>query len=70
MFLRTLHIQLLNGVLFFYDRFETWNFLQIIVPTKEMLLSFSIRTFLTNYDVTIRKQQELLINPIVRKTTF
>ena len=27
---------------------------KMIVPPKEMLLSFSIGTFLTNYDVTIR----------------
>ena len=37
---------------------------------KEMLLSFSIGTFLTNYDVTIRKQEKGLIYSIVRKTTF
>ena len=29
--------------------------IKIIVPPKENLLSFSIGTFLTNYDVTCRK---------------
>ena len=43
---------------------------EMIVPSKEMLLSFSIGTFLTNYDITIRKQYKGLIYSIVQKGTF
>ena len=43
---------------------------KMIVPPKEMLLSFSIGTFLTNYDVTIRKQWKGLLCFIVRKRTI
>ena len=39
-------------------------------PPKEMSLSFSIGAFLTNYDVTNRKQQKALIYSIGGKTTF
>ena len=42
----------------------------MIVMPKEMLLSFSIGTFLSNYDITIRKQQKGLIYSIVQKSTF
>ena len=39
-------------------------------PPKEMLLSFFIGTFLTNYDITNKKQQKALIYSIGGKTTF
>ena len=42
----------------------------IIVPPKEMLLSFSIGTFLANYDVTNRKQQIDPIYSIVQNEQF
>ena len=42
---------------------------KIIVLPEEMLLSFSIRTFLSNYDVTFRKLQMSLIHSIERKQT-
>ena len=40
---------------------------EIIVPPKEMLLSFSSGTFLTNYDVIIRKLKYVLIHSTVQK---
>ena len=43
---------------------------KMTVRPKEMLLSFSIGTFLTNYDVTIRKQEKALIYSSGVKTTF
>ena len=42
---------------------------KIIVRPKEMLLLFSIRTFLTNYDVTSRKLRRFVIHSTVRKRT-
>ena len=41
-----------------------------IVPPKEMLLSFSIGTFLTNYDITDRKLYYTLFYSIVQKQTY
>ena len=43
---------------------------KVIAPPREMLLSFSIGTFLTNYDVTNRKHYLDLIYSIVRKRTI
>ena len=40
---------------------------KIIVPPQEMLLSFSIGTFSTNYDVTSRKPQSLQYLPVYEK---
>ena len=40
---------------------------KMIVPPKEMLLSFSIGTFLTYYDVTCRKLLNVLIYSTVKK---
>ena len=43
---------------------------EVIVELKEMLLSFSIGTFLTNYDVTNRKHEIDPIYSFVRKWTI
>ena len=41
-----------------------------MVPPKEMLLLFSIATFLTNYEVIVRKLYMVVIHSIVRKQTI
>ena len=43
---------------------------EIVVPPKEMLLSFSCVRFLTNYDVRERKQHIDLTILCVLKTNF
>ena len=40
---------------------------KFVAPPKEMLLSFSFVQFLTNYDVTNRKQQMELLNSFLQK---
>ena len=69
MFLYILHTQLLDVFSQSYF-FCTKRASKIIVPPKEMLLSFSIGTFLSNYDVTNRKHKMDLKYSIVQKRTI
>ena len=58
-----------NSVILFLSLFKNLTIF-MIVPPKEMLLLFSIGTFLTNYDVTIRNIRKVQYTPLYKKQLF